>query len=351
MILALVIALLAWNIWLTQRYSTLSQATASSAEGTESAVVVQSTLTDYTTGITSVMDKAREGIVTVVSQSQDSLKTYSGVVFRKEEGVTYVFTVMDALSGMDSVSVMFDSGASIEGEIVGVDEDTGLGLLRVEPIFDVAPLVQGDSSLLGQGEYIVAAGGRRPSTGTAFISFGIVSRPGMRRLTLLTNWFAEIIETDAVACGENYGGPLLDIGGKLMGIVIPRPVNTQDRMGYAISVNEMALVCDELLENGTVAKGSLGVVYRSVADLELYEKNVLGVPLDMVEGVYVTHILQESVAEGRLLVGDIIAAVNGEQVLDVTGMRKALYGCEKGFLAKLDIIRGGESLELEITLE
>ena len=307
--------------------------------------VIDTKITNYTTDLTDTVARWRSSVVTVASGSSFA----SGMIFAAEENNVYIFTVAEA-AAESGYTVIFDSGASREAETVGSDPETGLLLLRVQPEFDVTPFKTGDSSLLKQGEYIIAMGGRRPTTGTGPVSFGVVSEPGQRKLSVMNTWSANVIETDASVTADSYGGPLMNLGGELTGMLIARPSGAQERMGYAVSVNEMKLVYTELLESGQVVRGSIGAVGRSAGELRTYEKNTLGIPLDTVSGVLITSVSSDSAAEGHLKPGDVIRTLGGEEVEDLDAMRAVLYSRAPEDTLEVTLIRDGEEITESLVL-
>jgi serine protease Do len=220
-------------------------------------------------------------------------------------------------------------------------------LLRLQPGFEVRTSRIGDSDLLQQGEYVLALSGRSAETGSSAVSFGIVSEPGMMRLNASSSWLAGVIETDAVISPESAGGPLLDQGGAVVGMLLPRSLNGNDRLSFAVGINEIRLAAEELKAEGKVSRGSLGITVRSVADLRSYEKSTRGLQLDAVSGVLITAGGDSS----ELKPGDVLLSVNGQTVADVSSLRTILYGVNSGEMAELQILRDGEETVLSTELQ
>ena len=334
-ILALCAVLLAWNIWLTIRLEMTANNTASPALPQ----ITQTTLTDYTSDLTKVLDDTRSSVVTVSSSS----RTASGFVYGREENDLYIVTTSDLYSDSGEVTVYFDSSAGMKAQIVGRDEATNVMLLKLQPGFEVRISRLGDSNLLEQGEYVLTLSGRRSDTGSSSVSFGIVSEPGMRRLTSAP-WYTSVIETDAVISPDSIGGPLLDEGGAVIGMLVS--YNSAERTGLAVSVDEIRLTVEELKTDGQVSRGSLGIVSRSVADLRSYEKSTRGLQLDAISGVLVTAAMEDS----ELQAGDVLLQINGEEIKDIHDLRTKLYGMNAGDPVELQVLRSGEQTTVSTEL-
>lgn len=304
--------------------------------------ITQTSVSDFTTDLTDILDNTRSTIVTVSSGSRIG----SGFVYSREENDVYLITSSDLYADSGEVLVSFDSSTALNAEIVGRDDVTGVMLLKVQPSFEVRTSRLGDSSLLEQGEYVLALSGRRSATGNSVVSFGIVSEPGQRRLSAASLWQTGIIETDAAIVQEMIGGPLLDQGGAVVGMLARSAVGT-DRLSIAVSINEIRLAAEELKTDGAVSRGSLGIVCRSVSDLRSYEKSSRGLRLDDVSGVLVI----EAEADGELQAGDVLQQINGEPIADADSLRTMLYGMQAGDTAELTVLRNNEQITLSVVLE
>ncbi len=336
--MALCAVLLAWNLWLTIRLEMVNSPSAPAVPQ-----ITQTTVSDYTTDLTDIIDNTRAAVVTVSSGS----RTASGFVYSREDENLYLITTSDLYSDSGEVTVYFDSSAGMSAAIAGRDEATGIMLLRLQPGFEVRTSRIGDSDLLQQGEYVLALSGRSAETGSSAVSFGIVSEPGMMRLNASSSWLAGVIETDAVISPESAGGPLLDQGGAVVGMLLPRSLNGNDRLSFAVGINEIRLAAEELKEEGKVSRGSLGITVRSVADLRSYEKSTRGLQLDAVSGVLITAGGDSS----ELKPGDVLLSINGQTVADVSSLRTILYDVNSGEMAELQILRDGEETVLSTELQ
>ena len=333
--MGLLAVLLAWDVYLTVQIANNEK-----LPETEPNVVSQSTV-DYTTDVTEMLDNTRSTVVSVNAPSRSG----SGFVYSHEENSIYLITSSDLYSD-SSITVMFDSSAALPAEVVGVDEVTGVMMLKAEPPFEVKMPRLGDSSLLQQGEYVLTLSGRRPYTGSSVVSFGIVSEPGQLRLNASSSWYTTIVETDAVVTQDAIGGPLLDQGGSVVGMLV-RSTGSSDRLNVAVGINEIRFVAEQLKETGTASRGSLGIVSRSVSGLRSYEKSSRGLQLDDITGVLVTDVYSDN----GIRAGDVIQTIDGETVENNDDLCARLYAMHTGDTVELEILRNNEQTALSVVLE
>ena len=333
--MGLLAVLLAWDVYLTVQIANNEK-----LPETEPNVVSQSTV-DYTTDVTEMLDNTRSTVVSVNAPSRSG----SGFVYSHEENSIYLITSSDLYSD-SSITVMFDSSAALPAEVVGVDEVTGVMMLKAEPPFEVKMPRLGDSSLLQQGEYVLTLSGRRPYTGSSVVSFGIVSEPGQLRLNASSSWYTTIVETDAVVTQDAIGGPLLDQGGSVVGMLV-RNTGSSDRLNMAVGINEIRFVAEQLKETGTASRGSLGIVSRSVSGLRSYEKSSRGLQLDDITGVLVTDVYSDN----GIRAGDVIQTIDGETVENNDDLCARLYAMHTGDTVELEILRNNEQTALSVVLE
>ncbi|MBQ7991778.1 MAG: PDZ domain-containing protein [Solobacterium sp.] len=343
-ILAAFAVLLAWNAILTYKLFSETPRRDDSGDVTENVVV------DYSTDLSEMADDVRSSIVTVSTTVSGLKHTCSGILYAKDEEAVYVFTSDQIIFEGADLTVTFDSSASAEAEIVASDSESAAALLKVTPPFEVTVMRQASSEVLRQGEYAAAMGGRSPITNAAPVSFGVISKPGQRRLLAGSPWFSDIIEIDTAVTAEMLGGPLMNVGGQLVGMCVSRSASG-DRMAYALSVSEMSLLFDEFMENGKAVRGALGITVRSIGDMLAYEKSERDIRLDVMSGVLVTYVGENTAAEEALYPGDILMSIDGKEIADEKSFRASLYLHEPGDTAVLQVLREGETVEVSVELQ
>ena len=243
-----------------------------------------------------VPDRPRERI----SQSLGS-----GVIVDSEEG--YVLTNNHVIGGADEISVTLADGRSFEAEVIGLDPDTDLALVRI-PAEDLQALPIADSRQLRVGDFVVALG--NPFGLGQTVTSGIVSalgRTGFRGLE-----FQNFIQTDASINPGNSGGALINLRGELVGInsAIFTPSGGNVGIGFAIPSAMASYVMDQLARYGEVRRGSIGVYVQSLTP-------ELAGALDLVDrkGALVAEVVKGSAADkAGISEGDLIVSLGGNPV-------------------------------------
>lgn len=333
-----------WNAILTYFISDRSARPKDSGDVTENVVI------DYSNDISEMAEDARGSIVTVSTYSGGLRHIVSGIIFARDDKASYVFTTEQNPDEDQEITVTFDSSAQVSAKLVATDSECGVSLLKIEPSFEVTPMRTGSTSLLRPGEYAAAIGGRSAMSGSAPISFGIISRPAQRRLSAGSTWFANTVDIDANVVSDMLGGPVLNIGGQLIGMLVSRS-SGGDRMATALSVNEMKILYDEFMEEGLCSRGSLGLTCRSVGTMRSYEKSQRDIKLNVTSGVLVTYIADNSPVEGILETGDIITKMDGTDIIDEDTLRQLQYSHLPFDEVALEIIRGTETQEVSVLLQ
>jgi S1-C subfamily serine protease len=232
-------------------------------------------------------------------------------------------------------------------EVVGKDKQTDLAVLRIRPragedSFPVASL--GDSDDLRVGEWVIAIGNPYGLEGT--VSLGIVSAKG--RNLKAQELINDFIQTDAMIDRGSSGGPLVNLDGNVVG------VNSRGQgrgIGFTIPINTAKRVVRDLLEEGRIARGYLGVAVQPLGR-ELAEH--WSIP--KVEGVVVTSVVSGSPAEAAgIRVGDILTRFDGERVSAETaedlGEFQRMVALEPvGAEVRMQVLRDGKQVEVAATL-
>ena len=312
--------------------------------------ITENVVVDYSNDLSEMAENIRSSIVTVETRVSGLRHVSSGVIFAKEDNNVYVFTSEQSGYDESGIQVYFDSSAAVEAQLVGSDPESAVSLLRINPPFEVSVIRSGNSALVRQGEYAAAMGGRSIISQSAPMSYGIISRPAQKRITSSSSWFSSTIDIDANVTSDMVGGPVLNIGGELIGILVGRTFGG-DRMGSALSINEMKLLFEEFKANEKAVRGSLGCTYRSISAMRAYEKSERNIKLNQTSGVLVTYIAEESAAAEVLMEGDILLSMDGVEITDENTMMQLLYAHAPGDEAVLSILRGTETMEAGVVLE
>lgn len=250
----------------------------------------------------------------------------SGVVVSQEGYiVTNNHVVTDRGRLVDRLAVTFANGESVEGKIIGHDPRSDLAVIKVEKS-GLKPIEIGDSDSLEIGEWLIAAG--NPFGYHNTISVGVVSSKGRPLTSQDSAIFVDGIQTDAAINPGNSGGALCDSTGRLVGInvAIASQGGGSNGIGFAIPVNRMKQVVDDIVKTGAVQYGDPGFTVRQDSGLILglgrYRRQLMQAVNTTAEppqqGVIVADIRNGgSAAKAGLQPLDILLAVNGKPLKEL----------------------------------
>ncbi|MBT8092035.1 MAG: trypsin-like peptidase domain-containing protein [Gammaproteobacteria bacterium] len=231
--------------------------------------------------------------------------SFASAVIIDSEGL--LATNYHVIADATEIRLQLSDGRIIEPDIVGVDAETDLALLKV----DAGPLpaiTMGNSSQLRIGDVVLAIG--NPYGLTTSVTQGIVSATGRGLLNLVT--FENFIQTDAAINAGNSGGALVNSRGELVGIntaVLAQDTSTEG-IGFAIPVDLVRGVVEQIRQNGRVIRGYMGLVPD---DLTSAERTALGVDSDV--GILLVEVYEDGpAAAAGLRRGDVILDINGAPV-------------------------------------
>lgn len=255
----------------------------------------------------------------------------------------YLVTNYHVVAQAAEIIVQMPDGASASGELVGVDAETDLALLRV----DLGPLpaiTMGNSSQLRIGDVVLAIG--NPYGLTKSVTQGIVSATGRGLLDLAT--FENFIQTDAAINAGNSGGALINVYGELIGIntaVLAQDPGTEG-IGFAIPVDLVRGVVEDLKQHGRVIRGWLGF---QPDDLTEAERDAAGIEGNV--GILLSEVFEGGPAHAaNLRAGDIILEVNGQRIYSDRQARLLVAGATPGDEIDIIALRDGEQLRVTVTV-
>ncbi len=254
-----------------------------------------------------------------------------------------IVTNQHVIAGADSIRVQLADGRIAEATIVGQDPDTDLAILALS-IGNLPIMPLGRSDTLRVGDIVLAIG--NPYGLSQTVTQGIVSATGRGQLGLAT--FENFIQTDAAINLGNSGGALIDAHGDLVGIntaVLNRTYGGPEGIGFAIPINLVRGVMEQILTHGHVVRGWLGFVPQ---DLSNEQAAQLGIAAG---GVTVVNILVKSPAfAAGVRPGDLVTALDGEAVRSSQELVSKVAALKPGVLVELAGRHGQEPYAIKLTV-
>jgi Do/DeqQ family serine protease len=260
----------------------------------------------------------------------------SGVIVDKEG---YILTNNHVVEGADKVKVRLNDGREFTATVKGQDPRTDLSVLHIKAK-DLPVAILGDSDKLEVGEWAIAIGS--PFGLEHTVTVGVISAKG--RSGLGTGTYEDFIQTDASINPGNSGGPLINIDGEVVGInaMIIQPGTG---IGFAIPINMAKQILNDLIKQGKVVRPWLGI---SVQDLTPEMMEYFKVKEK--EGVLVGQVYPGTGAEkAGLASGDIIKSVDDKAIKNVNELVKEIQKKKVGQKVKLNTIRDGKGMTIEVT--
>jgi S1-C subfamily serine protease len=264
----------------------------------------------------------------------------SGVIV---DAMGTIVTNQHVIAGADSIRVQLADGRVADATIVGQDPDTDIAILDLK-IGDLPVMPLGRSDTLRVGDIVLAIG--NPYGIGQTVTQGIVSGVGRDQLGLAT--FESFIQTDAAINLGNSGGALIDAHGDLVGIntaVLNRQNGGPEGIGFAIPVNLVRGVMEQILMNGHVVRGWLGFVPQDLTDEQSAQVGTAG------GGVTVVNILVKSPAyEAGMRPGDLVTALGGEAVHSAQDLVARVSGLKPGAAVELEGRHAQRTYKIRLTV-
>ena len=258
--------------------------------------------------------------------------------------VTNYHVIEDAYKGGLPVNVVMYDETAYEAEIIGFDEANDIALLKIDAD-GLVPAQLGDSDDLVVGQRVYAVGNAL-GTLTYTMTSGIVSALD-RNIATETTDAIKVFQIDAAINSGNSGGPVYNEAGQVIGVVDAKSgASNVDGLGFAIPISDVAHIVNQLLENGYVAdRAHMGVTISTVTEAAAKSYN-------MVVGAYVNSVNEGSAAEKTgIREGDIITAVDGEEITSSSELTAAVRTHYAGETAEITVWRDGEELTLTIEFD
>ena len=259
----------------------------------------------------------------------------------------YVVTNYHVIEGASSVDVVMHGGEEYPAEVVGYDSSNDLAVLKIDGT-DLPAATLGSSDDLIIGDMVVAIGNPLGEL-TATQTVGYVS--GKDRDVTTDGTIISMIQTDAAINPGNSGGPLFNMKGEVVGITTAKYSGTTtsgasiEGIGFAIPIDDVLSIINDLKEYGYVTGAYLGVV---VEDTDAESAAKFGLPT----GAYVRSVESGSAADrAGIQAKDIIIDLGGHEVTGITTLTRALRNFKAGDTTTVTLVRSGAQLTLDITLD
>ena len=271
----------------------------------------------------------------------------SGFVFLSKDGLlsdkVYILTNNHVVENAEKIRVQFQDGSEYSAKITGRDPQSDVAVIEIKA-GGLPALTLADSSELEVGEWVVAIG--NPFGLSHTLTVGVVSATG--RTSVGINDYEDFIQTDAAINPGNSGGPLANLDGNVVGMntaIFSRSGGYMG-IGFAIPSNLLKAIANQLIGQGEVTRGYLGIVIQQLTPELAQSFNI-----ESGQGILVAQVSEDSPAQkAGLHQGDVIIAFAGEPVKDLGGFRNRVSLTPPGMQEQLTILRDGKRKILNVTI-
>lgn len=313
--------------------------------------VIQNMTVNAASEVINAVRTVEPAVVTVVANLDSSFGTRNGQADASGSGVViskegHIVTNDHVVEGASSVFVIYSNGTRADATVVGSDPVTDIAVLKVNgPV--PAVVAFGDSSALQLGEWLIAIGSPLGNY-RGSVTVGVVS--GLNR-TVEGTAQSGLIQTDAAINHGNSGGPLINLGGQIIGIntLVVRNTpggDTAEGLGFAVPSNTVRAVAEQLIANGRIEYPFIGISYTEVTPQLVAQMN-----LNAKNGVIVSQVTAGSPASNAgVQPQDVVTAINNEPITETNSLRSILFKYRVGDTITLTIERDGKTIQVQVTL-
>ena len=270
--------------------------------------------------------------------------TGSGVIISPDG---YIVTNNHVVDFADIVEVTLHDERKFKATVVGRDPKSDLAVIKIDE--DNLPAIEyGNSDNIRVGEWVLAVG--NPFNLNSTVTAGIISAKH-RKLDVIPEKDAleAFIQTDAAVNPGNSGGALVDPEGKLIGLnsAIASPTGSYAGYSFAIPVNLLRRIVDDLIQYGNVKKGTLGVICNDIDDSLVREYD-----LKVKEGMFVNDVVKGGSAQAAgIMPADVIIAIEGKKIQTFDDLRENVTLAKVGQIINVTVNRKGATKVIPVKLK
>ena len=264
----------------------------------------------------------------------------SGVIMNSDG---YILTNNHVVANADELDVTLYDGRTATAKLIGRDEESDVAVIKID-LDDLSPAKFGDSDKLEVGEWVLAAG--NPFQLTSSITSGIVSAKGRSRIGLAN--YEDFIQTDAAINPGNSGGALVNLDAEVIGIntAIATRSGGYQGIGFAIPINMASDLAQDLISDGKVTRGFLGVTIRDLDEVMAEYYGLHEPQGSLVQGVEPGGPADRSGLEQ----GDVITSVNGHEIKDSDDLKMRVARLRPGTDVDVEVMRDKRHKSISVQL-
>ena len=325
---------------------------------TSNGMITSTTKLNEANSISTAVSKVYDSVVVVeVYKEKQLVSSGTGFVYKKENGKAYLMTNNHVIADGKEIKVLFTDETELDATVVGSDTFSDIAVLSIKDSDKIKAAPLGDSSKSAVGDTVFTVGSPEGSDYAGTVTKGILS--AQERLvevalsnTQTSDYYMQVLQTDAAINPGNSGGPICNTNGEVIGITNMKLVDDKvEGMGFAIPIEDALKVSEILESEGKVTRPFIGI---SMLDLSnsfyLWQAGIL-VPENVKEGVAIYKVEENSPASSAgLQKGDIITKLAGKRTKSLAEFRYELYKHNPEETIDVTFIRNGKEQTTKITL-
>ncbi|WP_054743597.1 S1C family serine protease [Cellulosilyticum ruminicola] len=318
--------------------------TGNGADGMVQPIATNNTITDIANNLgPSVVSIYNTKVVSTFLGNYDESGLGSGVIFKEDSEKIYMVTNCHVVEGATSLAVNFLGNTKVEGELIGKDVTTDLAVVAVqkanlntETLSAIRVAKLGNSDKVQVGQLAVAIGTPMEAAFNNTVTVGVISAIN-REVQVDASRTMTLLQTDAAINPGNSGGALVGPTGEIIGINTIKMVDSSvEGMGFAIPMNTVKPVIEEIIQNGTIERPTLGIMGSNVSSdaAQMYELPI---------GVYVAQVTPGGSADvAGIQAGDILFEFDGTQITDMNQLKSLIGNKRVGDKVEVKVVRNKE---------
>lgn len=338
-VLILIAILIIWNVILTVLLVNNKEVTPT---------VTEENVYGISTDLTKVVKDSYSSVVNVKS----SFGKQTGFIYKQENNTAYIITTYHGIEKDNTITVTFANGKSIAASPIGYDLLKDVAVLSIDTQYVLNVAKCGDNEYTKKGEFVICIGSSSDAKKANEVELGIVSNNLVNiddRLTIDKQQFNTQKEMLALSLNvtEGYSGsPVFNMKNEVIGMV---QMGDEDGT-YSLTINEIKIIADKIISKTEYKKLDLGVKGRYIKDLEDYEKNMLNISFETINGYYAEDVSPNSLGSKLgILTGDVIVSINGTQITGQKDLLNCLYSNANDSITVI-VNRANSQIELKGTI-
>ena len=313
----------------------------------------QTTITEENVyGISTDLTKVAQDSYTSVVSVRTTYGKQSGFIYKQEDNKAYIITTYHGIGKDNAVSITFANNKTYTGTVVGFDYLHDVAVVSIESPYKLNVIKCGDNEFIKNGEFIININSSDNKDTTNDVSLGIVSNKLVNVEDIIVyeknkyNVKKEVINLSLQSNEGSSGSPIFNMKSEVVGMI----QMNDDRRTFALTINEIKMIVDNIISNKEYKKIDLGIKGKYINSLEEFEKNMFNIPFEVVNGYYIEEVSTNSLASLLgIQSGDIIVSINGNTINSQKELLNCLYSSTSDDIT-VTIFRSDKTIDLKGSL-